>query len=255
MTYFITGKVKGILILVLILMAYAKTCIAQVDDEKRARQIIEKTILTHGGKAYNDFHIGFTFRGKDFEVRNDNGRFAFKKTFTDSTGKYEDRLTNDAFVRYLNGQKVALSDKEKSRWSNSVNSVVYFTMLPKGLADPAVNALLTDTIDIKGRSYFQIVVTFDQEGGGDDFEDVFIYWIAVDTYHMEYFAYQYHVNGGGTRFREAIDPVVVGGIRFQNYVNYKPESKTAALEKLPALFEQGALKKLSEIINENVREL
>ena len=62
------------------------------------------------------------------------------------------------------------------------------------------------------------------------------------------------MNGGGVRFRSAYNSRNVGGIIFQDYVNYKAEMGTP-LGDLPKLFEQGRLKELSKIDTENVINL
>ena len=179
----------------------------------------------------------------------------YSRSFSDSLGAYLDVLTNDGFTRTLNGELVELSEKDENTFSNSVNSVVYFTLLPKGLNDKAVNKKLLGTTKIKGQNYHFIATTFDEEGGGEDHDDIFGYWINTQTNTMDYLAYSYHTNGGGVRFRAAINPIEVEGVQFQNYINYKPISKTTPLDSLPYLFEQGKLKKLSEIINEEVKGL
>ncbi len=217
------------------------------------QQIVDKAIKAHGGKAYDNLNVAFTFRTKKYTIKLNNGLFKYTRSFSNDTGTYLDKLTNDRFERSLDGEVVVLSEKDTRRFSNSVNSVVYFTLLPKGLNDPAANKTLIGTTKIKGEDYHLIEVKFDEEGGGDDHDDTFAYWINVKTYTVDYLAYSFHVNGGGVRFREAINPVEVGGVRFQNYINYSPASKDTPLDKLPRLFEEGSLKKLSEIINEDMR--
>ncbi len=87
-------------------------------------------------------------------------------------------------------------------YSNSVNSVAYFALLPFRLNDAAVNKRYIGTSEIKGEPYFEIEVTFQQKGGGKDHDDVFIYWIHQQHFTMDYLAYSFIVDGGGTRFRK-----------------------------------------------------
>ena len=95
-------------------------------------------------------------------------------------------------------------------------------------------------------------MTFSKEGGGTDFEDTFVYWIAKTTYHVDYLAYSYAVEGGGIRFREAYNPRTVEGIRFVDYNNYKPASLAIPLTDLDSIFQQNELELLSKIETENV---
>jgi hypothetical protein len=69
---------------------------------------------------------------------------------------------------------------------------------------------------------------------------------------MDYFAYSYESDGGGIRFREAINPRKIGGILWQDYVNYKPADETVSLDTLESMFISGTLEKLSEIKMENI---
>ncbi len=69
---------------------------------------------------------------------------------------------------------------------------------------------------------------------------------------MDYLAYLYHTDGGGLRFREAINQRRVNGILIQDYVNLKPEDEGIDIMTIAELYEAGELKVLSEIINEKV---
>jgi hypothetical protein len=99
---------------------------------------------------------------------------------------------------------------------------------------------------------FQDKVTFSQEGGGEDFEDVFVYWINKETFLMEYFGYSYLTDGGGIRFREAINQREVGGIIFSDYMNYEGAKANTDVEGLAQKFLSNELSKLSEIFLENL---
>jgi hypothetical protein len=138
---------------------------------------------------------------------------------------------------------MVLSEKDMKSAKGAINSVVYFAMLPFKLNDKAVN-----------KTYDVIGVTFKKEGGGDDYDDVFHYWINTTTNKIDYLAYKYHVNGGGVRFRRAYNVRNIDGIIFQDYVNYKAK-KDVVLRDLPTLFEDGKLKELSKIKTEHIINL
>ena len=137
---------------------------------------------------------------------------------------------------------------------NNLNSVIYFAKLPHKLGDASMNKSYEGSATIKGKNYEVIKVPFNQEGGGTDFEDEYYYWVNKDTNLIDYLAYNYQTNGGGVRFRVAYNPGKVGGIYFQDYVNYKAEFGTA-LKELPQLFEADSLKQLSLIETENIVQL
>ena len=70
---------------------------------------------------------------------------------------------------------------------------------------------------------------------------------------MDYLAYSYETDGGGIRFRAAYNPREINGLRFQDYVNYKPQGLDVALKDLDYLYEQGSLIEVSKIELENVK--
>jgi len=46
-------------------------------------------------------------------------------------------------------------------------------------------------------------VTFKEEGGGEDHEDKFMYWVNTQDYRIDYMAYSYCEEDCGYRFRES----------------------------------------------------
>ncbi len=235
--------------LVFAIIFIANILMAQEDAQK----IIDAAIQKHGGEHYNAAKISFDFRGRHYIIERNSGLFTYKRLFTDSTGAVEDVLHNNGFYREIDGKPVELSDEWKGRYSNSVNSVAYFALLPFPLNDPAANKRYIGQATLKGQPYHKIEVTFQQEGGGKDYEDVFVYWIHQQQQTMDYLAYSFLVDDGGTRFREAMNPRDVNGIRFVNYVNYKGPKTGTPVAGLDMLFEAGKLEKASEIILENVQ--
>jgi hypothetical protein len=216
-------------------------------------EIVNKSIQAHGGELYENSVIDFDFRGRHYKLERNQGQFTYHRIFTDSAGIYHDILSNSSFERTVNDSIVALDDEWISRYSSSVNSVAYFALLPFGLNDPAVNQQLLTDEEIGGKWYFKIKVTFNQAGGGEDFEDVFVYWINKETFFMEYFGYSYLTDGGGIRFREAINSREVGGIIFSDYINYKGADEDTNVEGLAHKFLNDELSKLSEIVMHNLQ--
>ena len=225
----------------------------QVDGQNlSAQQIIDLCIEEHGGDKYKNAHFSFDFRKHKYEYHYDNG--VFKYIRKSKEGTTVDVLTNDGFTRTENGKKVDLTEKKERSYSNSINSVNYFVFLPYFLNDEAVNKRLLGEVEIKGAPYYKIEVTFDEEGGGDDHDDVYIYWISKYHFTMDYLAYSYQVNGGGVRFRSFKSRTKVGGIIFQDYVNYKHD-KSTPVEDMDRLFNEGKLEELSWIETNNIEKL
>lgn len=234
-----------------ILLLFISIAFSCSSSKGEAQDIIDNTIAVHGGENYNKVLISFDFRNRKYTARRNNGRFTYTREFEDSIGHVRDVLNNDGFTRFINNKPVELSEEWQTRYSNSVNGVIYFALLPQPLNDAAVNKQLLGEDTIKGTPYYKIKVTFSEKGGGEDFNDNFIYWIHKDNFTMDYFAYDYETDGGGSRFRQATNPRREGGILFLDYFNYEPLEKVA-LEDYDELFEKGALNEVSVINLENI---
>ncbi len=220
---------------------------------KDANEIIDRSIEVHGGDNFRHCTISFDFRGRHYISNRNYGQFTYHRQFADSTGNYDDILSNDGFRRLKNGQEVNLSSERSQAFTNSVNSVIYFALLPFFLNDPAVSKDIIGEKTINGQHYYKIMVTFNPQSGGVDYEDQYVYWINKETFTLDYLAYLYHVDGGGLRFRKANNPRTIQGIRFQDYTNYEYGNLTTPVEQMDELWEKDQLKKLSEINLENIQ--
>ncbi len=237
-------------ILPILLIVIAVSCKQRTEAEK----IVDAAIEAHGGDTYEEVKIDFDFRNIHYTIFKSPSAYEYIREFSDSTGLVRDVLNNSGFTRTVNGVKIdTLTEERIGAFSRSVNSVAYFAFLPYGLNDPAAVKLLVGETEIKGKNYDIIRVIFQAEGGGDHYEDEFLYWFGKEDHLMDYMAYLYFTDGGGVRLREVSGVQEVGGIRFQNYVNYKPAEKDTPLDKMQELFEAGSLEKLSEINLENIR--
>jgi hypothetical protein len=219
-----------------------------------AMQILQQVLDAHGCGRMDPARIRFRFRGRTYLAERDDGRFRYERRFRNAQDNaVRDILTNTGFQRRIDGQPAALSAKDSSAYANSVNSVIYFALLPCFLQDPAVQAAYLGNTQLKGEPYHKIQVTFRQEGGGKDYEDTFVYWFHRDRHTLDYLAYNYLTDGGGARFREAFNIREAGGIRFADYINYKPRTGRRDVAEFDRLFEQGELEELSRIELTNIQ--
>ena len=157
------------------------------------------------------------------------------------------------FTRSINNSLVPLADSTAQNFANSINSVHYFAKLPYGLNDEAVNKELLADETLFEKEYYKVKVTFNQQNGGEDFEDVYLYWIGKNDFKIDFLAYSFTINGGGYRFRKAYNERFVKAIRFVDYENYAPINSNIHLDEIGRLFEAGKLKLLSKIELENVK--
>lgn len=220
--------------------------------KENAQTIVDKSILAHGGDLYENSIVDFDFRGRHYTFERNNGLFVYHRIFEDSSGTLHDIYSNNGFKRLLNEKEIPVNEEWAGRYSSSINSVAYFSYLPFGLNDPAVNKNLIGEEEINEKLYYKIRVTFDKEGGGEDFDDVFVYWISKDTFRMDYFGYSYISDGGGIRFREAFNTRESNGLVYSDYINFKDSDDNKNVASLAELYKSGKLKKLSEIKIENL---
>jgi hypothetical protein len=218
-----------------------------------AQEIIDKTIKASGGELYENAQVTFNFRDKVYKSTRQCNRFMLERFATDSTGQIiHDMLDNDGLMRLKDGKPETVHDTLKAKISDGINSVHYFAHLPYGLNDASVNKELLNETNIKNIDYHKVKVWFNQEGGGTDYQDVYMYWINKKNFEIDYLAYTYEVNGGGIRFREAYNKRIINGIRFADYNNYKPKTENYSITTIDSLFNNNQLQLLSKIETEEV---
>ncbi|PTX42374.1 hypothetical protein C8P64_2802 [Christiangramia gaetbulicola] len=242
---------KNILIALMILSL--ASC-AEKKDALTANEIVDKAIKNAGGERYKNAEIDFVFRNREYKSKREGGKFNLQRKMTDSTGnEIRDILDNNGFQRLVNDTVVEVADSMKVAYGNSVNSVHYFVQLPFGLNAEAANKELIGKDSIAGREYFEVKVTFAENGGGTDHEDEYMYWIDTKNFEVDYLAYNFETNEGGLRFRKAFNHRIIEGIRFVDYENYKYDDLSTPLSELDELFEKRELELLSIIETKDVK--
>lgn len=240
---------RNALVLVLLMTFFnCKQDKKNVIEVESAEEIIQKSIVAAGGDVFDHSNINFDFRNIHYRAHRNGGKFQLERYIKDSVIDIKDVLNNSGFQRFEKDVRVPLSDSLVALYSASVNSVHYFSVLPFGLDGAAVSKDYLGTEEIKGKSYHKIKVTFSEEGGGEDFEDEFLYWIDKTTYNVDYLAYSYEeIEGMGYRFREAFNDRMVNGLRFADYNNYRPATSELNFEDFGLMFNNGELELLSKI--------
>jgi len=225
----------------------------QCREKPNAQDVIDYAIEVSGGELVAKSTITFSFRDRVYSLNHGKeGRILSRLTPTDS-GDILDKKLPGGFERYYRDSLLTVPDSMARKYSNSINSVHYFTYLPYGLNDGAVQKEYLGSTLLNGQSYHKIQVTFNQANGGEDFEDTFVYWFNQVSGNPDFLAYEYHTDGGGMRFRAAQNPRRVGGIRFVDYQNYEPRNKSILLKSLDSLYVAGELELLSKIEISDIR--
>jgi hypothetical protein len=219
------------------------------DKSDKARSIVEKSIEVHGGKKFENFTAEFDFRKFHLKLAHENGRFQYERISKDSArNDIWDVINNQGFLRFINGNQVQLSEKDVTKYTNAVNSVAYFVLLPYKLQDKAVNLEYLGETTLENKKYDKIKVWFNKEGGGNDFEDIYCYWFNQETHTLDYIAYA----NGGPRFRRVKNRQTVGGIVFQDYENFAITDTTLATSDYDKAFLAGKDSLLSVIEQKNI---
>lgn len=231
-----------------LLIAIFFVCCSDEKEDLTAQSIVDKAIASAGGDRYENVEIDFVFRKKAYKSIREGGRYSFQRKMKDSLGnEIQDVLDNDGFKRTVNDSVVKVADSLITPISNSVNSVHYFVHLPYGLNAPAARKQLIGKDSVAGKEYYEVKVTFEENGGGTDHEDEYMYWIDTNNFQVDYLAYNFETNDGGIRFRKAYNPRLIEGIRFVDYENYKYEDLSTPLKQLDSLYSLKQLELLSII--------
>ncbi len=235
---------------VVILSTFIWSCTTSLTDPQ---QIIDKAIVASGGEKYNNATIEFDFRERHYIAAKEGGKFSYERVFKDSTGTTHDYVSNEGFKREIAGVVVVVADSMKIKYTASTNSVIYFALLPYGLNDAAVQKKFLGETVIDEKAYYKVEVSFRQEGGGEDFQDMFNYWINKDDFSIGYLSYSFSENDEiSSRFRKVYNPRRIGNILFLDYVNYKPKDNKVRFDQLEELYEKGELEELSKIELQNI---
>ncbi len=217
--------------------------------------IVDKAIEAHGSNVLNKAVLEFDFRGKHFVATRNNGLFSYERIYTDSTGSVREVLNNNEVFKEVDGERVELTEKKRYSIQETLNSVVYFSFVPFFLNDPAVKKRYLGEGQFGDQRYHEVEITFREEGGGPDFEDRFVYWFNKDTYFMDFFAYDYHINDGGTRLREAYNARTISGVRvsdFHNLASDRLPNPDYPIEEYDDAYADGDVELFSDIELENV---
>ncbi|MEM6803149.1 MAG: DUF6503 family protein [Bacteroidota bacterium] len=224
---------------------------AELHQMPDAQALINKAISLHGGSIYDFSDIRLKFRDKSYRSLRNGGDFRYERSFEEEGKGYLDVMENESFQRMVNGEAVVVADSMIRKYRNSINSVWYFALLPYKLNDPAVKKKYIGRSQIDNKAYHKIEVRFAEEGGGEDFQDVFLYFIDEESGMMDHLAYSYETDGGGLRFRKGYNFREINGLRFADYVNFKGDP-TSSIQDIDKAYYEAKLDTLSLIELEDI---
>ncbi len=241
-------------LLSLVSLSMACTDSPENSEPVTAQYVVDRAIEVYGGDILENARVTFDFRDKAFVMTRNSGVFSYERMYTDTAGAdIHEIISNEGFTRLINGEQTDTDQDLLARMERSVNAVVYFTRLPNQLNDGAVIKRYLGKSVIEGQNYHEIEIMFEQEGGGRDYQDRFIYWFHTERFTMDYMAYYYYTDEQGSRFRKAVNIREIGGVKFQDYLNYTaPDITFDTIQDYETLFNEGRVELVSEITNENI---
>jgi len=241
-------------ICLLFLLVVITSCKTKKDSPLTAEYIVNKAIEVSGKDALKHSTVSFMFRNKKYTSQGHCNHYIYSRYIRKPDSMIKDYYEpGKSFKRYINDSLIQIVDTTAQKYAESINSVHYFVQLPYRLNDKAVNKTYKGLDTINNKLYHQVQVTFDQDGGGTDYQDVYLYWFGKEDYKLDYLAYSFVVNGGGIRFREAYNERYIDSIRFVDYKNYKPKSKDLKLKDISKAFNNNQLQLLSKIENKKIQ--
>ena len=236
-----------------ILISSLFSCNSDAQNESnQATFIIQKSQEVHASDILRNANVSFQFNHHEYHRNFEDGQEVRLRRTLNSEENILDEWRGDQLRRWINGEEVFLSDSMQNVYMNSINSVFYFFTLPMKLSDDAVISKYIGEEVILGTNYHKIEITFTAEGGGDDYEDIYVYWFNAQDYTLDFFAYQYFTNGGGMRFRSAMNRRKIADVLVQDYANFSPIDQSSVYD-LAKAYEDGQLKLVSDINKLNVQ--
>ncbi|MEN0061066.1 MAG: DUF6503 family protein [Myxococcota bacterium] len=213
--------------------------------------VLAQSAVAHGLTRDRRMDVSFTFRGTPYRLHLDGSDIRYERTVKGPQGERVDRLVGSVFSSLHNGAPMTVAPENEGAWRRSLNSVAYFATLPRPLFDDAVIATFLGRTTFAGAEWDTVEVRFQEEGGGDDHDDVFRYWFHPETHEMGFVAYVFHVGKGGVRIRKAARRHEVNGVVLLDWTNLGWDG-THTLESAMAAYERGGLPTLSTIALENI---
>lgn len=211
--------------------------------------LVERVVQAHGARNLVDAELSFSFRDVTYVAeRHADGRFRYARRIAG----VREILDNDGPRFEGTDGPLPMPHGVARARARELNSVVYFASLPLGLLDPAVRPVSAGRQEVSGEVFDVLEVRFTEEGGGDDHDDVFRYWVEPKTGRIAYMAYSFSRGGGGVRFRVPTRVREVEGAVFIDWDNFG-QVEQVPLGALPGLWSRGELEKLSEIKLESIR--
>ena len=218
--------------------------------------IVERSIEHHGGDLYRHSETALDLCSKSgcFQVvaRVDGDRWAYTVTGKSGGSKRRVVSSHDALEVWRDGDTEAVPAEEEQRYRDWAMARVYFCFLPYRLGDPSVRQQDLGLVDWDGRQLHKVKVTF-EPGSSTDAGDEYLYWFDPETARLEYLAYSYDDNGGGLRFRRAVNHRRVNGLLFFDQENHGANGPGLSVDDIDPDYVRDSMRHVSTVRLESIR--
>lgn len=212
-----------------------------------AEALIADAVRAHGLADPSPLAIEFAFRGTPYRLELEGRQSRYIRTVTTDGTTRQDELVGARFRSTVAGTTVSLDPATEGDRRRSLNSVAYFALLPRPLQDDAAIVTALGSTTMRGQPYDTVEVRFQEEGGGDDHDDVFRYWFEPETHRLAFLAYTFSRGNGGVRVRSVAKTHEVGGVVLYDWVNHGRNGPDQSLDAAVADFDAGILPRISSI--------
>lgn len=218
--------------------------------------IVDRAIEHHGGEIYRHSETKLELCSKSgcFKVAAtvDGERWVFTVSGKSESSQLRVTSSNDSLIVERDGMEEAVAADRRQRFRDWAMARVYFCFLPYRLNDPSVYKQDLGLVDWDGRQLHKVKVTF-EAGSSTDATDEYMYWFDPETARLEYLAYSYDDNGGGLRFRRAINHRRVGEILFFDQENFGVNGGGLSVDAIDAAYVRDAMRHISTVRLEGIK--
>lgn len=229
----------------------------QRNDTKKVeitgKNILDTCIKHQGGSIFNASKITFTTKDVGYEMINyeDKVKYTMTKSFKDGLHI----VTYDrGFVQYFRNDTL----REKSSYNNLVvnyrlEKFLYTLSIPFNLTFNGTKVERLEDVKIRSTDYYSLHITFAKVEGIP--ENQFILYINKENNQMEYLTLKYDLLGVPISFRKFINPRVINGVLFQDFISFTTTNEAPVLEEIYKEYNRATLKDSKPVTFKNIEVL
>jgi len=230
-------------LIILVVVVFSFTGCKNSPKELSAEDILEKTIIAHGGDSYNNSIITFGLDDLQYKLlRNNTVRQSEITRHIDST-VYKATYKNGYTQHYINDIEQQETYFSKKFIDARLDGFSFIFSIPHSLKRNSIKLKKLEDVKIKNINYYVVKATEEIIDKNDINE--FIIYVNPKTFLVEYTAQEYDLHLNLKIFKRAHNTRTIENIVFSDYYLFKPHLDTTKLENLYKYFNVNDLKELN----------